>query len=81
MRTARKTLLLVGLTLFVIAPLSILITLLLLPLWRWFEEATGIESVGHSGPALWCYALVFALQSAAAALVAVREARRGAAAR
>jgi hypothetical protein len=41
------------------APASILLTLLLLPFWRWLEQSQGIESVGHSGPAEWCYAAVF----------------------
>lgn len=43
----------------VTAPLSIVGTWLLLPLWRWLEAATGIESIGHSGPSEWCYATVF----------------------
>jgi len=25
------------------------------PLWGWFEEQTGIESLGHSGPATWVF--------------------------
>ena len=41
------------------APLSILTTILLFPLWSWLEASTGIEAVGHSGPAEWCYAAVF----------------------
>jgi hypothetical protein len=36
-------------------PLGVLLTLLLLPLWRWLEDAAGIEAIGHSGPAAWCY--------------------------
>jgi hypothetical protein len=40
-------------------PFSVLITILLFPLWSWLEASTGIESVGHSGPAAWCYATVF----------------------
>lgn len=40
-------------------PLSVILTLLLLPLWRWLEATHGIESVGHSGPAGWCFGLVF----------------------
>jgi uncharacterized protein YceK len=34
-------------------PLSVILTLLLLPLWRWLAATHGIESVGHSGPAEW----------------------------
>jgi len=32
------------------------LTVLLVPLWSWLEAGTGIESIGHSGPASWCYA-------------------------
>lgn len=76
MRTGRKVLLLSGLTLLIIAPLSVLITIVLVPLWRWLEAATGIETIGHSGPAAWCYVLVFVAQSALAGGVVMREARR-----
>ena len=76
MRTGRKVLLLSGLTLLIIAPLSVLITIVLVPLWRWLEAATGIETIGHSGPAAWCYVLVFVVQSALAGGVVMREARR-----
>jgi hypothetical protein len=40
-------------------PVSVLITLLLLPLWRWIEGSYGLESIGHSGPAEWCYVATF----------------------
>lgn len=81
MRIGRKIMLLSGLTLFLVAPLSILLTILLAPLWRWLEGATGIESIGHSGPALWCYGAVFGASSALAAGTVLREARRPRAAR
>lgn len=45
--------------LLVSVPGSIVLTLLLLPLWRWIEETLGIESIGHSGPADWCFEAVF----------------------
>jgi hypothetical protein len=41
-------------------PLASITTLLLLPVWRWIEAQWGIETVGHSGPADWCFALVYA---------------------
>lgn len=51
-------------------PLSIVTTILLFPFWSWLEAASGIESVGHSGPAEWCYATVFlTLAGSGAALV------------
>ena len=47
---------LLGLVAAVISlPLGIILTIVLLPLWSWVEATTGIESVGHSGPADWCY--------------------------
>jgi TRAP-type C4-dicarboxylate transport system permease small subunit len=51
------------------APLSVLGTLLLLPFWRWVEAATGIESIGHSGPAGWCYLATFLILAGGAALL------------
>lgn len=29
--------------------------------WGWFEARTGIESLGHSGPADWVFEFLFAL--------------------
>ena len=51
-------------------PLSALLTLAALPLWRWIEARTGIESIGHSGPAGWCWlaTLVLCLALALACL-------------
>jgi hypothetical protein len=47
------------------ALLGLGLTFLLWPLWSWVEAVSGVESMGHSGPATWCYglttALVFAL--------------------
>jgi uncharacterized protein involved in cysteine biosynthesis len=31
------------------------------PFWGWFEEKTGIESLGHSGPADWVFELMGAV--------------------
>ena len=42
-------------------PLSVVVTVFLFPFWSWFEASTGIESVGHSGPAEWCYVVAFLL--------------------
>lgn len=42
-------------------PLTFVVTFLLMPLWSWIEATKGIESVGHSGPADWCFETVFAL--------------------
>jgi hypothetical protein len=40
-------------------PLSIVVTIVLSPFWSWLETSTGIESLGHSGPAEWCYLVIF----------------------
>lgn len=50
-------------------PLSILTTILLFPIWSWLEASTGVEAVGHSGPAEWCYAAVFLVIVASGALM------------
>lgn len=56
-------------------PLSIVTTFFLFPFWSWFEETTGIESVGHSGPAEWCYVALFLAYIVAVVLLVIR--RRG----
>ena len=50
---------------------SVPLTVLCFPLWSWFESRTGIEAVGHSGPAGWCYATTFAFMLAAALAAAL----------
>ncbi len=56
-----RVLLLATLVLPLMAVFSIATTVLMLPLWSWLEASSGIESVGHSGPAVWCYGFVFIL--------------------
>jgi hypothetical protein len=41
-------------------PVALMSTFLLMPLWSWIEDTLGIESVGHSGPAEWCFAATYA---------------------
>ena len=49
-----------GVTIIVISlPVAFWLTILLLPLWGWIEARHGIESLGHSGPADWCFSVVF----------------------
>lgn len=62
--------------LVIAASLSIMATILLLPLWSWVEASMGIESVGHSGPAGWCYAAVFLILTGAVAPVCIRHVPR-----
>ncbi len=42
-------------------PIAFVLTMITAPVWSRFEKLTGIESYGHSGPAEWCYYVVFAL--------------------
>lgn len=49
----------IGAVLLLCVPLSFIVTLLATPLWSWIEASYGIESVGHSGPAEWCYVVVY----------------------
>jgi hypothetical protein len=42
------------------APLAAALTIALFPVWSWLEARFGVESVGHSGPADWCYGVVYA---------------------
>jgi len=47
-------------------PVAFVLTILLFPPWGWVERRWGIESVGHSGPANWCFWLVYGACVAAA---------------
>lgn len=75
-RQPRHGLLVRGLiTLAWVLPAGPVLTLLLFPWWSWVEAATGRESLGHSGPAGWCYVAVWCALLALALLVP-RVARR-----
>ena len=53
---------LIGLGIALISiPVALLLTLLLVPFWSWLEVTTGYESLGHSGPAGWCFLAVYLL--------------------
>jgi len=39
-------------------PAAFIVTLLLTPLWSWIEATYGVEAIGHSGPADWCFLAV-----------------------
>mgnify|MGYP003345110767 CR=1 FL=1 len=55
--------------------LAFWVTILLVPLWRWIEADFGIEAIGHSGPAEWCFYLVFAILLAPALYLLWRACR------
>ena len=40
-------------------PVTFVLTIMLFPVWSAIERRWGIESVGHSGPAEWCFWAVF----------------------
>ena len=58
-------------------PVAILLTLLLLPLWSWLQLKTAIPAVGPSGPAPWCFILVYALTAGACFAVMLLRWRSG----
>jgi len=41
------------------APVAFAGTIGLLPFWSWIEAKFAIESIGHSGPAEWCYVATY----------------------
>ena len=61
MRSLGKHLLVILAILITGVPAAFIITILLLPLWSWIEATYAIESVGHSGPADWCFWLVYSV--------------------
>ena len=44
-------------------PIALALVIFTVPFWRWIEASTGLESIGHSGPAAWCYIFVYVLLS------------------
>ncbi len=54
-------------------PPAVVATFILMPLWSWIEASAGIESVGHSGPATWCYVATWSALSAVLAALAGRR--------
>ena len=53
-------------------PLAFIITVLSNPFFLWFEKTLSIESVGHSGPAEWCYITVYLLLIGASGLILLK---------
>ena len=75
-RIARK--LVLGLVAGVVSvPVAIVLTIALLPFWSWIEATTGIESVGHSGPADWCYGATLGVVFCTVLLALFVASRRG----
>ena len=40
-------------------PVVAVVAFFLTPLWSWIELTYQIESIGHSGPAEWCFVAVY----------------------
>lgn len=57
-------------------PLTFVITFATLPLWSWVERSLGIEAVGHSGPADWCFELVYGVTVTVVGAILLRRYRR-----
>jgi hypothetical protein len=58
MSRARRSAAIAGIVILAV-PVTIVLTIMLLPVWSAIERHWGIESVGHSGPAVWCFWVVF----------------------
>ena len=43
------------------APSAVFLTFMTHPFWRWLDENTRLESFGHSGPAEWCFLIVYGI--------------------
>jgi hypothetical protein len=56
--------------------LGAVFTIVLQPLWSWIEATTGLESIGHSGPAGWCYLATSGVLFVGWAIVRARRAQR-----
>jgi len=61
LRARVKLLIIIVVLIIICIPLALIITILSNPLFVWFEKTFSIESVGHSGPAEWCYITVYLL--------------------
>jgi len=51
------------------APIAFAVTIALIPLWSWIESRFAIESLGHSGPAEWCYLASYTIILTCAAII------------
>jgi len=60
LKAAKRTLVLLAIAV-IAGPSAVIVTVLLSPLWRWVESTTGLESIGHSGPASWCFVVIYIL--------------------
>jgi len=52
-------------------PPAFILTIVLMPLWSHIEATYGVESVGHSGPADWCFEVTYAALVAVVGAIAI----------
>ena len=57
-------------------PVAIVLTFLLLPFWRWLEDTSGLEAVGHASLSEWCFVATWLVLGVPLALLAYRAFRR-----
>ncbi|MGB4100401.1 MAG: hypothetical protein WBK91_00620 [Alphaproteobacteria bacterium] len=56
-----RQVLVAALIILIALPAGFVVALVMLPFWGWFEAATGIEAIGHSGPAEWVFFTMWGL--------------------
>ena len=71
----RKLVILIIVMLFAM-PISWIATIIIHPFWRWLEDATGIESFGHSGPTDWCFWFDYCILVVLVAIIVLRTKAR-----
>ena len=59
MRLLPKVLIVLLLVPILSVPVAAVVAFFLTPLWSWIELTYQIESIGHSGPAEWCFVAVY----------------------
>jgi hypothetical protein len=57
-------------------PIAAVLTWLAWPAFGWFEARTGIEALGHSGPAGWCHGAMLAACWLLSAMALLARGRR-----
>ena len=57
-------------------PVAVLLTLMLLPVWPRLGAALGVTAVWPSGPATWCFVVVYVVLAAIGSVVMLLRWRR-----
>ena len=56
-----KSLFIIAMIFLMCFPVAFIMTIVTSPFWLWVEQFFQIEAFGHSGPAEWCYFLIYGL--------------------